>query len=1621
MGKTPELGIKVRVDPTIDRTTLENSIAKATPQGGIPIKGVIDAEEALRSISLYQKTENEYVPILGKITNAKNALETAFENKSVDIEAKLSQNSISSIKSQISELFSEDNLIKEDIVADIKLNVDKPQSTKKPANNSGRFKKPSFEKETIQAEKLLETMAAAQRKAIEAEKAQRDIANQHNIIYQNAVQHYATKAKDSNDVIARTATGLMDANDSLKDLTSQAEQYKLKWKDIVTAIGQATLDLSKLMVPGTEFGGKGRTGKGGKWDQIFSSFEEFTDYLPDLDTETKQKYLGPIQDWAKKIMDSASDEFSAEMMKEATAMLAGLADALSKVDVTALPEGSSVQKKLKERLTSNVEFLNSTFPSMSGNDVFLGAKDSAIQYYLNLLQQVADYYKNVEAASKAASESVALANEAFTIKLHEPLPEEKQSTPNPVVEQTVENVVEGSSPVSLDGKVILEKKDITVPTEAVDILGRVVLEKKDVTPPTEAVDVPGKVILTNDDIKIPDKPIDVKGKMTISMTGTEAGDSQESGSKKKSKNKKSSNLETELVNSLHKKYRTLISLEKERAHLFAPEDEARLTTVNTKIKETNKDINALHTTIKNFNYNLDDHPIIGDDIEDYINTSDRATFEFDAALKELEQRNLQKNRTYETDLQMEESNGLRDSIIKAYQEIISLEKKRGKLYKEDDVDTLNRVNEQLDEQYKLVDRLNKQAAQSAINPYQFTQTNNRIEKLKNEAALSKKNASEDFARGQAAERLRVNELVSKALDDAKSQYVNQVKELYGSLITLQKQFGKLGGVDKTIDSDHIKQKILDIQNALSTAIYDAYDAGVDVDQLKEVIKLKNEYESELDFSNKKRQNAFDEDALKDKTQAIKAATNDYIDALKQYAKNTRTLLVETDQKVIDVLEQDNDRLNSIMDSSGKTLLKYGTDAADAWDRIKIEESNQEVLHSISLSKKIAKETHDIEIESKALTTAITQMLNRKSKAYKAFVSAETPEEKDVAKHVNDSIGKNLNTLLSKAKNKGIINDPKIVDSLKLYGLEIKNIIADITEKNKGEQARLSESVSKSFENTKKQYSSQIKELYRSLISLQKQYGKLGGVDKALDSEHVKQKILDVQNVLNTTISDAYNAGVDVDQLKEVIKLKNEYESELDFSNKKRQDAFDEDALKDKTQAIKAATNDYIDALKQYSKNTRTLLVETDQNVIAALQKDNAKLDSIMKSARATLLKYGADANEAWAKIDTEKSNQDILESISLSKKIQEESDNIEAESKALTSAIAQMLSRKSKAYNDFVTAEIPEKKDVAKYINDSIGKELNSLFTEANNKGLINDPKIVDSLKLYTLEIKNTTAAINEKSKAEQKDATFIKTKAGEYQTYINRLGSITDDEDRLESAKKTFSAISELAEELDMATNTPGANRDTIASNWAEKYKNLIDESDIENIKTYADAIEFLNKVVVEFRNETAKIKGDKTLESAITRAKTEALNQASRIEKYLEKNPRVLKSEYGPILESLIEQLTSNDGWKDIENISHSFADISRNIHNAGLETETLSEKFEKLFGEHLSTALVMGALHQLQQSLQIMYQNVVDIDAAMAELRKVSNMTAQDMANYMEQAADQAARLGVSITSYVSSTAD
>lgn len=66
-------------------------------------------------------------------------------------------------------------------------------------------------------------------------------------------------------------------------------------------------------------------------------------------------------------------------------------------------------------------------------------------------------------------------------------------------------------------------------------------------------------------------------------------------------------------------------------------------------------------------------------------------------------------------------------------------------------------------------------------------------------------------------------------------------------------------------------------------------------------------------------------------------------------------------------------------------------------------------------------------------------------------------------------------------------------------------------------------------------------------------------------------------------------------------------------------------------------------------------------------------------------------------------------------------------------------------------------------------------------------------------------------------------------------------------------------------------------------------------------------------------------------------------------------------------------------------------------------------------------MAALHKMQEAAQKIYQNVVDIDTAMTELRKVTSLTASEYESFMDRAADNATQLGISISDFINSTAD
>ena len=154
--------------------------------------------------------------------------------------------------------------------------------------------------------------------------------------------------------------------------------------------------------------------------------------------------------------------------------------------------------------------------------------------------------------------------------------------------------------------------------------------------------------------------------------------------------------------------------------------------------------------------------------------------------------------------------------------------------------------------------------------------------------------------------------------------------------------------------------------------------------------------------------------------------------------------------------------------------------------------------------------------------------------------------------------------------------------------------------------------------------------------------------------------------------------------------------------------------------------------------------------------------------------------------------------------------------------------------------------------------------------------------------------------------------------------------------------------------------------------------------------------------------------------KGKTEVANLKSQLMDYLEKFPKV-SSAMGDSVRELQAALADPNAYQNIGKLKQQMAELRAQAKALSLESESLFDKFEKLFGQHLSTMITMAALHKMQDALRIVYQNVVEIDTAVTELRKVSEYAGKSLEEYMSRASEQAQKLGVSISDYINSTAD
>ena len=132
--------------------------------------------------------------------------------------------------------------------------------------------------------------------------------------------------------------------------------------------------------------------------------------------------------------------------------------------------------------------------------------------------------------------------------------------------------------------------------------------------------------------------------------------------------------------------------------------------------------------------------------------------------------------------------------------------------------------------------------------------------------------------------------------------------------------------------------------------------------------------------------------------------------------------------------------------------------------------------------------------------------------------------------------------------------------------------------------------------------------------------------------------------------------------------------------------------------------------------------------------------------------------------------------------------------------------------------------------------------------------------------------------------------------------------------------------------------------------------------------------------------------------------------------------KSKYSWLIDSLNGIKASAAGCEgNVTDLSARLSNLEVEASRCGATTETLGQKLSRLFKEHFQTAIAMAGVAMVKQGLREVYNNVVDIDTSMTNLKKVTNETESAYSSFLSSASSQARELGASISDVIDSTAE
>lgn len=312
-------------------------------------------------------------------------------------------------------------------------------------------------------------------------------------------------------------------------------------------------------------------------------------------------------------------------------------------------------------------------------------------------------------------------------------------------------------------------------------------------------------------------------------------------------------------------------------------------------------------------------------------------------------------------------------------------------------------------------------------------------------------------------------------------------------------------------------------------------------------------------------------------------------------------------------------------------------------------------------------------------------------------------------------------------------------------------------------------------------------------------------------------------------------------------------------------------------------------------------------------------------------------------------------------------------------------------------------------LDGSLESQLNSLkgmnTQSATYKQRVSE--IVDEWLKVKIQIEQALKSEEDLEKEAAKRQNQIRSQQKAYNSIMKTLGT-ADFTDKDSKTKAFF--------ETSVNNDTKRTGAQAVAELQSEMAKLSETQPPAEyeqTLKNIKDLVVEINKQINEARNSSSNARADNTKNNHMQDLMRELYSYREKLIGF-EGNQK-LSEEY----ENLFNAIKT--GSFSFDEAQLKVSAFKNACHNAGLETETLGQKLSRLFKEHFQTAIAMAGVAMVKQGLREVYNNVLELDTAVTELKKVSSMTGDEMNSYLERTATNARELGASISDLVTSTAD